>query len=208
MNRGRERYLPLFIDISFNHRYNVEWLIGGDEMLIEVADLRRAGCPHGGRGNEKEFTGKTSRFEIELQGDLFVFSDVLVEGRARNVGGKIYIKGSIRTKVNLTCSRCLTPFSIPIDTSFEETYYAAGSMNPDDLESAGRIYQGDQIDLRDVIIESLILTLPMKPVCHQECRGLCPACGCNLNTDHCDCGPQAPDPRLAVLDDLFKSIKN
>lgn len=175
--------------------------------MIEVADLRKAGHSQGGRGNEKEFTGKTSRLEIELRGDIYVFGEALIEGRAQNVGGKIYVKGRVISQVNLICSRCLTPFSIPIDTSFEETYYAAGTISPDDLEESGRVYHGDQIDLSELIIESLILTLPMKPVCHPDCKGLCPSCGCNRNTGQCDCGPPAPDPRLAVLDDYLKHIK-
>lgn len=175
-------------------------------MLLEVADLRRPGARHGGRGNEKEFAGRDSRLEIELRGDLFVFTEVLVEGQANNVGGKIYIRGSIEAKADLNCSCCLTSFTIPVASSFEETYYAAGSAEGD-LDDTGRIYSGERIDLRDVIIESLVLALPMKPVCHPDCKGLCPSCGCNLNNDHCNCGPQAPDPRLAGLGEYLKNFK-
>ena len=87
-------------------------------MLLDVGDLRRQ------KGNEKEFTGRDSRLEIELQGDLLVFTEVLVEGQATNVGGKIYIKGSVEAIAGLVCSRCLTSFTIPGATVFEETYYA------------------------------------------------------------------------------------
>jgi uncharacterized protein len=176
--------------------------LGAVHLLLEVADLRRQ------TGNEKEFAGRDSRLEIELRGDLFVFTEVLVEGEANNVGGKIYIRGSIEAKADLNCSCCLTSFTIPVASSFEETYYAIGSVEEGDLDNTGRIYSGEQIDLRDVIIESLVLALPMKPVCHPDCKGLCPSCGCNLNTDHCDCGPQAPDPRLAGLGEYLKQLKD
>jgi uncharacterized protein len=182
--------------------------LGAVRVLLEVGDLRRPGACHSGRGNEKEFTGRDSRLEIELRGDLFVFTEVLVEGQATNVGGKIYVKGSIEAKVNLECSRCLTTFTVPIGASFEEIYYAAGSVEEGDPDDTGRIYGGEQIDLRDAIIESLVLVLPMKPVCQPDCQGLCSSCGCNLNTEHCGCGPQAPDPRLAGLGEYLKQLKD
>ncbi len=172
--------------------------------MLDVGDLRRPGARHSESGNEKEFAGRDSRLEIGLRGDLFVFNEVLVEGEARNVGGNIYVRGSIEAKADLTCSCCLTSFTIPVASSFEQTYYAAGSAESD-LDDTGRTYSGEQIDLRDMIIESLVLALPMKPVCHPDCKGLCPSCGCNLNTIHCGCGPQAPDPRLAGLGEYLKN---
>lgn len=171
-------------------------------VFLEVGDLRKQ------TGNEKEFTGRASRLEIELQGDLIAFSDVQVSGWAKNVGGKIYVRGSITAGASLTCSRCLAPFSVLIEPSFEETYFGDGGAGSRDLGDAGRIYRGERIDLSDVIIESLILTLPMKSVCRTACRGLCTTCGCNLNTERCGCGPKAPDPRLAVLGEYLENIKN
>jgi uncharacterized protein len=145
--------------------------------------------------------------DAELRGDLFVFSDLLVDGLAKNVGGKIYIKGKIEAKAGLACSRCLTPFTIPVDTSFEETYYAQAT-DDSDLDDAGQIYSGAQIDLGDVIIASLILALPMKLVCFPDCKGLCPVCGCNLNAFHCDCNAQPLDPRLIGLSEYLKHMKD
>ena len=171
-------------------------------MLLDVGDLSRA------TGNEKEFAGSESRLEIELRGDRFVFRDVQVQGWAKNVGGKIYIKGNIDTNADLNCSCCLTPFTISVASSFEETYYATASVKEGDLDDTGRIYSGEQIDLRDVIIESLVLALPMKPVCHPDCKGLCPSCGCNLNKDRCGCSPQEPDPRLAALGEILKNMND
>ncbi len=165
--------------------------------MIRVGNLRRE------TGSEKDFTISAPRLEIELRGDLFVFNEVLVKGQAKNVGGKIYVNGSVKAKADITCSCCLMPYNIQIDTSFEETYYAASSIDSSDLDDTGRIYTGDEIDLREAIIESLILTLPMKLVCRPDCKGLCPACGCDLNTDRCNCNPQAPDPRLASLGELL-----
>ncbi len=171
-------------------------------MFIEVADLRKK------TGYEKEFTGKISRLEIELQGDVYEFRDLRVDGLAKNVSGKIYVKGNMKAMVNLNCSLCLSPFSTSMDVPFEETYYAASSRDLNEIDGIGRNYQGDQINLRDVIIEGLILSLPMKPVCNSACKGLCPTCGCNLHAEKCECSGQAIDPRLSALDGYFNGIKN
>ena len=171
-------------------------------MLLDVSDLRRQ------KGSEKDFTGRDSQLELELQGDLFVFNEVLVKGHAANVSGKIYVKGSIEAIAGLTCSRCLASFTIPVTAVFEETYYAADGVDEGNPDDNGRIYSGEKIDLRDVIIESLVLVMPMKPICHPDCQGLCPSCGCNLNIDQCSCSPRAPDPRLAGLGEILKNMQD
>ena len=176
-------------------------------LLLEVGELRKPGAHDSGRGDEKEFTCRVPSLDVELRGDLFVFSDLLVNGWAKKVGGKIYVKGKVEAKAGLACSRCLTSFAIPVETSFEETYYAQGS-DDSDLDDAGQIYSGGKIDLRDAIIASLILALPMKPVCFPDCKGLCPVCGCNLNVAHCDCSQQSPDPRLIGLSEFLKHMKD
>jgi uncharacterized protein len=171
-------------------------------VLLDVSDLRRQ------KGSEKDFTGRDSHLELEFQGDLFVFNEVLVKGRAANVSGKIYVKGSIEAIAGLACSRCLTSFTIPVAAVFEETYYAADGVDEGNPDDAGRIYSGEKIDLRDVIIESLVLVMPMKPICHPDCQGLCPSCGCNLNIDRCGCSQRAPDPRLAGLGEILKNMQD
>ncbi len=65
-------------------------------------------------------------------------------------------------------------------------------------------YTGDEIDIADLVRESLILAEPLKSVCSETCRGLCPHCGINLNTAQCDCQGKLIDPRLAVLQKLLK----
>ena len=71
----------------------------------------------------------------------------------------------------------------------------AGDEQDDDVS----YYLGDRIDLGEVVREHVALQLPMKPVCRDDCRGLCPQCGANWNEGTCDCRPDDMDPRLAVL---------
>src|ERR671919_630513 len=73
-------------------------------------------------------------------------------------------------------------------------------VREEDLETS--FYRNEQIDLNELLREQFYLALPMKPLCRDECKGLCPQCGTNLNTGTCDCGPGWEDPRLAALKQL------
>ncbi|HEV7734974.1 MAG TPA: DUF177 domain-containing protein, partial [Candidatus Binatia bacterium] len=77
-----------------------------------------------------------------------------------------------------------------------------GELGSDDLGIC--YYDGDEIDVSAIVHEQTILALPTRPLCAEECRGLCPQCGTNLNADPCGCSVTATDPRLAVLRTLAR----
>jgi len=116
--------------------------------------------------------------------------------------------GTVQTVLELPCSRCLEPFRMPIDAAFDLRYLPVTEMSTEaeravadeDLETA--YYRDDQIDLNELLREQFYLALPMKPLCRDDCAGLCSQCGTNLNTGTCDCGPAWVDPRLAALNEL------
>src|SRR4051812_22639991 len=118
--------------------------------------------------------------------------------------------GSVRTRLELPCSRCLEPFSWPVDAEFDLRYQPHSQntgegereVEEDDLTTA--FYDNDEIDLGQLMQEQLYLSLPMKPLCSDACKGLCPTCGTNLNRGACDCSPQWEDPRFAALKSLRK----
>ena len=122
---------------------------------------------------------------------------------------KFRLVGHLRAELELPCSRCLEPYRFAVDADFDQRYLpaSAASTDPDrevqedDLETS--YYSDDQIDLDELMREQFYLALPMKPLCRDDCRGLCPQCGTNLNTGTCDCSPVWEDPRLAAL----KAIK-
>ena len=84
--------------------------------------------------------------------------------------------------------------------SSEASEGAETEVEEDDLETS--YYADDQIDLNEMMREQFYLALPMKPLCREDCKGLCPQCGTNLNTGTCDCAPVWEDPRLAALKQL------
>lgn len=116
--------------------------------------------------------------------------------------------GSVATTLELRCSRCLEPFALAVDSAFDLRYLPERTAAPDadtddgelaDDDTAATFYRDETIDLGDLVREQFYLALPMKPLCRPDCKGLCPQCGTNLNTDRCQCQPRWEDPRLAGL---------
>ena len=122
------------------------------------------------------------------------------------------LAGRVQTTLEMKCSRCLEPFMVPVDQEFDLRYQphtintgeGEREIEEDDLTTA--FYENDEIDLGQLTHEQFVLSLPMKPLCSDACRGLCPVCGTNLNKSACDCQPVWEDPRLAALREL--RIKN
>ena len=115
------------------------------------------------------------------------------------------LAGSVRTTLELACSRCLDPFIWPIDALFDLRYQPHAlntgegerEIEEDDLSTA--FYENDEIDLGQLMREQFYLSLPMKPLCRDDCQGLCVVCGANLNRVACDCKRDWEDPRFAAL---------
>ncbi len=118
--------------------------------------------------------------------------------------------GRVKTMIGLTCSRCLEQFDAGVDEPFDVLYLphtASGAaderqVEDDDLSTA--FYSDNVIDLGQLMQEQCYLAVPMKPLCTESCRGLCPDCGTNLNTASCHCQRAWGDARLAVLEQLRK----
>jgi DUF177 domain-containing protein len=115
------------------------------------------------------------------------------------------LAGTVKTMLELPCSRCLEPFTSPVDAAFDLRYQPHAlntgegerEIEEDDLSTA--FYENAEIDLGQLMREQFYLALPMKPLCGDECKGLCPTCGTNWNKNTCDCTNQWEDPRLAAL---------
>jgi uncharacterized protein len=116
--------------------------------------------------------------------------------------------GRVETTLELPCSRCLEPFTLPVEQTFDLRYQPhalnAGEgereIEEDDLTTA--FYEDDEIDLGQLMREQFYLALPMKPLCADDCKGLCPVCGTNLNRGACGCKGGWDDPRMAALREL------
>lgn len=143
-------------------------------------------------------------FRLELSGLDFFGSrpfahPVEVSGQVRNQAGALVLEGEARTTLEVVCDRCLKPFSeelvLPVEHLLAETL--EDEENDDIL-----LLDGGELDLEEVFTTDLVLAMEPKHVCSEECRGLCPKCGADLNDGPCQCRAEV-DPRFAVLAQLL-----
>lgn len=127
-------------------------------------------------------------------------------------GTDLFFVGRLKADTVANCARCAEDFKEPTDRAFRLVMAPKSvgmdsdpGLRADDLEFS--LYEGDEIDLGPLIREQLLLALPTRPLCREDCRGLCPHCGINLNRGECGCETAQPDPRFAVLRSL-KIVRN
>lgn len=134
----------------------------------------------------------------------------LVAGRVDRVGAEMRVRGNVKSALLVTCDRCLTEAEVQVDASFDLIYVPedpiaeqAGETELHERDLDLVVYQNEQINLDDLVLEQLELSLPTRVLCREDCRGLCSECGADLNIEQCNC--QKPiDPRWQALADLKK----
>lgn len=134
-----------------------------------------------------------------------------VEGEIAKAGRVYSLDGRFDSTVETACSRCLEPFRIAIGVGLRLNLTpltdgaegrepgAAGTREIDEEDEERFDCPGGQLDLVHLAEEQIYLGLPLKPVCSEGCRGLCPQCGSNRNATECGCRSETIDPRLAPL---------
>ena len=169
-------------------------------MIIKVSELEEDGLAISDpRALEPTFSDPAWRLdEVELQ----VAPD----------DGDVVVQGQLTATVPQTCGRCVEAFPARVNVRVDVRLLprpATGDtmeLGADDLDVD--FYVDDQLDLNRVVETETTLALPMKPLCREDCRGLCPACGGNRNVAACACAAHAPDPRLAALRDLATRLRH
>jgi uncharacterized protein len=167
-------------------------------------DLRRF------RAGTEHLARRIQPADLALQDDEFrVVEPVDFEADIHKDGSKVRLKGRVGTTLEVPCSRCLEAFRVPVEAPLDLLFLPAAedagngerAVGDDDLGVS--YYQDDEIDLGEVIREQFYLALPMKPLCREDCQGLCPTCGSNRNRETCDCRNDWVDPRLEALKKLL-----
>jgi len=153
--------------------------------------------------------GSTRNYKVNETVDI-AGGDSLLQGKVElmRIDRSILAKGTLHTKIELTCSRCLSLFSYPLTLNIEEEYFpttdvvTGASLPSPDEPSSFTIDENNILDLTEAIRQYALLTIPMKPLCGEGCAGLCPTCGCNLNQRACNCPSKPVDPRRSDLSKL------
>ena len=150
--------------------------------------------------------------EIHVEGeDAFRLESGRLHGHVdRDDEATVHVKGHLDVRLAVECGRCLEPISMPLEQDVDLFFLPHGDdgADEDEVELSERdlvvaYYQGDRLDLGEVVREQLILSVPMKRLCQEGCKGLCPKCGANRNRTDCGCVVEAADPRLAPLKKLL-----
>jgi uncharacterized protein len=139
--------------------------------------------------------------------------------KAHTMGEDLYLQGAVSGALELECSRCLACYRHPLHEAFCLVLEPAGDRVPADPEGAEALardglcleeeieagwYRGSELDLGAFLHEIVALALPVKPLCREDCAGLCPRCGADLNQDPCECAEVPADSPFAALAVLRK----
>ncbi|HKS69684.1 MAG TPA: DUF177 domain-containing protein [Ktedonobacterales bacterium] len=127
----------------------------------------------------------------------------------------IFADGYVEVPLTLECTRCLKSYVAPLRFPLREQFYPTIDVNtglpvppPDDDELAFPIDRNHLLDLREAIRQNLVLSLPAKPLCREDCAGLCPHCGKDLNEGPCECREEVTDERFSALRDLLEQTES
>ncbi len=126
--------------------------------------------------------------------------DPEVDLRVGSAGsGEVIVRGAVRGKLSRECRRCLTPVIKELDTEVTMVFAPSDDLGEDDGEIRLLDPSEIELDLGPPLREELMLSVPRYVECRQDCRGLCPRCGVNLNEEECDCNESEPDSRWDAL---------
>ena len=169
-------------------------------MIVDVASLKDA---------QTSFNLSIAPDQIDLEGETVKLKNaVKVEGKLKRGIAQTDVQGRISAEIESECNRCLQSAEMSLEFPFDAVFVTAenytqekeAQLGADDLEVS--VFEGDKIDLTELVREQILLNLPTQIFCREDCKGLCQKCGANLNLIDCNCEEKEIDPRWAVLKNL------
>ena len=170
-------------------------------MRIELVNLED------GKG---EFAHVYHSEELDLEDErASLCGPVSVCGEIRQAGPEVFVTGHLETCVQVDCDRCLKPIQLPVKSDFSLEYITGSEYEStqtaeltDELMSVS-VFDGESIDVDEIAKEQVLLLVPTRSLCSEDCKGFCPKCGADKNSGDCDCSEKEIDPRWAGLKDLM-----
>ena len=182
-------------------------------MLLDISRLRTGEEGVKRRYEAAAFANLTDDFKV-------VGPSEVVGTVRRDQGTTAVLVAKVTSAMEVVCGRCLEPYVVPVEADVETRFVPPAEFAKVTAETAARDgalkrgeiepdvehhdlglaeYHDESIDLGEVVREQLYLALPMKPLCAEDCKGLCPVCGANRNRETCACQNEWVDPRMAAL---------
>ena len=161
--------------------------------------------------------GKERSWEVPCEMEYFegvdgkypIVSSEPITVTVKNLGNrKLAVTGGTEVTLAVPCARCLEPVEYTCELEFDEEL----DMKVTEEERVKNLDEqsyltGYNLDADQMVSNELTLNLPMKVLCKEDCKGICNRCGANLNVETCDCDTRSLDPRMAVIQDIFKQFK-
>ncbi|MDI3312210.1 MAG: DUF177 domain-containing protein [Thermoanaerobacterium sp.] len=163
-------------------------------MKIDLSKIKG----HRGRSIEVNYVENLNVLEVNSN-RYVVIKPISVTGSITHDSEGIVLKLLARGAIKVTCDRCLDEFEYEFVIPIDEVVNESDDEFSDEVED-------EKLDLTKIVIENVELSLPMKFICSNDCKGLCPTCGKNLNHEKCDCQIKEIDPRLSVLNKLLQKM--
>ncbi|HTP66353.1 MAG TPA: DUF177 domain-containing protein [Geobacteraceae bacterium] len=174
-------------------------------MKIRVDDLKDKTVE---LSEEEPITGYPSLLALQEAGECQFQAPLRVRLAIAREYDHIRVNGRVETTLDLNCARCLGEYRLEIASPFTIFYMRReGIPQDEDVELAeedliSTTYEGDEIDFSGEIAEQVILAMPLKPLCREDCRGLCATCGADLNEVECGCERNGTNFKLGALKNL------
>lgn len=169
-------------------------------MRIELAGLE---------GGKATFAHAYAPGDVVLEDDrLRLLVAPTVSGETRQKGRRVHVSGRLTARVQVECDRCLKLVELPVDSEFKLEYVTAEDyqaqqaveLTEEDLDLS--VFDGDVIEIDELVTEELLLAVPDQMLCNENCKGICAMCGADRNSTDCECETKQIDPRWAGLKEL------
>jgi uncharacterized protein len=131
-----------------------------------------------------------------------------VNGKVRLSGNEVFVSGHVDTRAQVECDRCLQPVEAPVSADFTLDYITGSEYESSEVaelteaEMSVAVFDGEGLDVDEIVKEQILLAVPTRMLCREDCKGICPECGIDRNTGECSCGADNIDPRWAALKNL------
>lgn len=167
-------------------------------MVVDVSGILKE------FGGKIEVSGEVAIGEFEFSGERYTLEKPLkVNGTFSNNGKALVLTADVEGEMRTRCARCLDDIIVDAGFSVEESFVQSESKVPEDDDII--VFDGYTIELDDVIKDNLIMNIKGRYLCDEDCKGLCPQCGADLNDGECGCSREFIDPRWSGLADLMNN---
>ena len=173
-------------------------------MLINLSELFTC------EGKRKVYTVSFELGSIEFGGDIYTIVNAEpFELEIANIGGgkKYTMSGGLSVTVEAPCARCLEPVTFVCELVFDRELDLGKKEEQEDSLDEEPYLSGYSLDVDQLVCNELLLSLPMRVLCSEDCKGICNRCGTNLNIGTCACDTRSLDPRMSVIQEIFNQFK-